>query len=392
MGTEEDLEEVRLNLNQAQKQIKKYKNLLSRLEKSESKNSDDILVIFDSFTNHSSAIHKLRKKMKNAPNEKQVNISRELMTELEQISDKQEELSQELSLIKKLRKKDKIVLDETSESLAHIKHQTYQERIQENTDKRNHLRDEINQKIRQLEINYNGHQTTINDLEIVVMEGRSKWNELKSISSGLEVLRNEILEMFMSNNNRTIIFKNSFNQYESILHGIKGQLESHKQRFQQVNEDRLGIEQTLDQLRIERSSNQDEILQLSTDLQELREKINYVENLQGSKKGEKISKSFSEALSVVEDKLVSNEHKIAALQETSSSLNDAIQKARNSIESRDLTLNARNKDQSLRYQDLRNLMEKIQQQMRETESELNTTKQKVQVLSNRKKSKNRKKN
>ena len=55
--------------------------------------------------------------------EKQVNISRELMTELEQISDKQEELSQELSLLKKLRKKDKIVLDETSESLAHIKHQ-----------------------------------------------------------------------------------------------------------------------------------------------------------------------------------------------------------------------------------------------------------------------------
>ena len=45
------------------------------------------------------------------------------MTELEQISDKQEELSQELSLLKKLRKKDKIVLDETSESLAHIKHQ-----------------------------------------------------------------------------------------------------------------------------------------------------------------------------------------------------------------------------------------------------------------------------
>merc|ERR1712096_127317 len=116
--TEEDLEEIRLNLNQAQKQIKKYKNLLSRLEKSESKNSDDILVIFDSFTNHSSAIHKLRKKMKNAPNEKQVNISRELMTELEQISDKQEELSQELSLLKKLRKMDKIVLDETSESLA----------------------------------------------------------------------------------------------------------------------------------------------------------------------------------------------------------------------------------------------------------------------------------
>lgn len=70
---------------------------------------------------------------------------------------------------------------------------------------------------------------------------------------------------------------------------------------------------------------------------------------------------------MVEDKLVSNEHKIAALQESASTLNDVIQKARNSIESRDITLNARNRDQILRYQDLRNLMENIQQQMRETE-------------------------
>ena len=55
------------------------------------------------------------------------------------------------------------------------------------------------------------------------------------------------------------------------------------------------------------------------------------------------------------------------MQESASSLNDVIQKARNSIESRDITLNARNRDQILRYQDLRNLMESIQQQMRETE-------------------------
>lgn len=55
--------------------------------------------------------------------EKQVNISRELITELEQLSDKQEELTQELGLLKKLRKKDKILLDQTSESLAHLKHQ-----------------------------------------------------------------------------------------------------------------------------------------------------------------------------------------------------------------------------------------------------------------------------
>ena len=55
------------------------------------------------------------------------------------------------------------------------------------------------------------------------------------------------------------------------------------------------------------------------------------------------------------------------MQESASTLNDVIQKARNSIESRDITLNARNRDQILRYQDLRNLMENIQQQMRETE-------------------------
>lgn len=395
--TNEDLKEIRMNINQAQKQIKKYKNLLTRIEKTESKNSDDILIIFDSFTNHSSAIHKLRKKLKHAPIEKQVNISRELTTELEHLSDKQEELTQELGLLKKLRKRDKTLLDQTSESLAHLKQQSYQAQIQENADKRNRLRDEINQKIRQLEINHNEHQTTINDLEQVVMEGRSKWNEIKSISNGLEVLRNEILEIFMSSNNRTIVFKNLFNQYDSTLHGIKGQLESHREKFQQINEDRLGVEQTLEQLRIERSSNQDEALQMAHDLQELREKINYVEHLQGSKKGEKSKKSFTEALSVVEDKLVSNEHKIAALQESASTLNDVIQKARNSIESRDITLNARNRDQILRYQDLRNLMENIQQQMRETESQLNTTKQKVQVLSNKKKSselneENRKKN
>lgn len=49
------------------------------------------------------------------------------------------------------------------------------------------------------------------------MEGRSKWNEIKSISNGLEVLRNEILEIFMSSNNRTIVFKNLFNQYDSTV-------------------------------------------------------------------------------------------------------------------------------------------------------------------------------
>ena len=54
----------------------------------------------------------------------------------------------------------------------------------------------------------------------VVMEGRSKWNEIKSISNGLEVLRNEILEMFMSNNNRTIVFKSLFNQYESTVNEL----------------------------------------------------------------------------------------------------------------------------------------------------------------------------
>lgn len=52
------------------------------------------------------------------------------------------------------------------------------------------------------------------------MEGRSKWNEIKSISNGLEVLRNEILEMFMSNNNRTIVFKSLFNQYESTVNEL----------------------------------------------------------------------------------------------------------------------------------------------------------------------------
>lgn len=54
-----------------------------------------------------------------------------------------------------------------SPKLVTYNFRSYQAQIQENADKRNRLRDEINQKIRQLEINHNEHQTTINDLEQV---------------------------------------------------------------------------------------------------------------------------------------------------------------------------------------------------------------------------------